>query len=238
MSMSRCVTAALVMFGAAAGACGVETSGELLPGPVDAQSGGRDAARADPSTEAAPSAAPGAGALMGPSVADADAGTDGGPFVTSGQGGPDGGVSSTSSDGAVPLDGGLTGMDGSAEAGALFTCGGSLRCESPGQICCVSSTNRNNGPNAFSCEDGGGCSDPNATMLRCTSAADCTPQVCCLSQQSTQPTTQCSAQCKGGDVPLCDPSAQSTGCVAATACMPMAQNRGPGPLPPGIGTCN
>ncbi|MGH7436971.1 MAG: hypothetical protein ACRENE_14960, partial [Polyangiaceae bacterium] len=80
-----------MMFGAAAGACGVETSGKLLPGPVDAQSGGGDTARADPSTEAAPSAAPGAGPLMGPAVADAGGGTDGAPVVTSGQGGPDGG---------------------------------------------------------------------------------------------------------------------------------------------------
>ena len=237
MSMLRCVTAAIVMFGAAAGACGVETSGRLLPGPGDAQSGAGDTARAGPSKDAAAGAVPGTGDLTGLAVADAGVGMDGGPIVTSAQTGPDGGVPSTNTDGTVPMDSGLTGMDGPAEAGAQFACGGSLLCESPGQTCCMSSTNRNNGSNTFSCEDGAACSDPNATMLRCTSAADCTPQVCCFSQQSTQPTAQCSVQCKGGDVQLCDPSAQSTGCAPATTCMP-SQNRGLGPLPPGIGTCN
>jgi hypothetical protein len=246
--MLRRATAAtlLVGFAASVAACAIETSGMLSTGHDDASSDG-GAASAGKAPDAA-STSPGRSALtdgmavaadagVGMDRADGRTGADGGPVLGSAQSGPDGSVPSTSSDGALPIDGGFAGIDGPVEAGTLFACGGYLQCESPSQVCCMSSSSRNKGPNAVTCEDGAVCSDPSATLLRCSSAADCAPQVCCLSQQSSQPTSQCSAQCNGGGVPLCDPSAQSTGCASGTACT-TSQNRGSGPLPSGVGTCN
>jgi hypothetical protein len=246
--MLRRATAAIFLgFAASVAACALETSGMLSPGHDDASSDG-DAASAGNAADGAASTSPGRSGLTdGTSVAadaavsadrtDGTSGADGGPIVVSAQSGPDGSVPATSSDGALPMDSGLTGIDGPAEAATLFACGGYLQCASPGQVCCTSSSTWSNGSNAVTCEDGAVCSNPNATMLQCSSGADCAPQVCCLSQQSSQPTSQCSAQCNGGDVQLCDLRAQSTGCASGTACT-TSQNRGSPPLPSGVGTCN
>jgi hypothetical protein len=244
--MLRQAICAVAALGLSAGACGLETSGLLLVGQRQGVTSAADAGAPGTASDAAGGAAlalggPGEGgsieAGMSDSVADRGGLVDVAPASV-----PDASVTSSSSGGGSPLDSGSTGVDASDAGGAVFACGAQLLCALPGQTCCAGPGSGNGGgggSNALTCEDGATCSDPSATALRCTAAVDCAPsQVCCLSQQSSPATAQCSPQCGGGDLQLCDPSARSAGCPAGTACMgPQAQGHGGNQLPNGVGSC-
>ena len=227
--------------GVFATACGLDTSGLVFGWtPSTSPNGPGDADGVNPGVADAGALALSVDALGRDEPHDAtgpdgaiDIGSEVGPAPFAG--GP---ASASSLDAATSQDDGATGLDGPDAAVALFACGIQLRCSLLDQVCCLSSSNQNgSGSNAPACATGSTCSDPTATLLRCTAAADCAAiEVCCLSQQSSPATSQCSPQCKNGDVQLCDPSAPSTSCGGNATCT-VPQGRGTNLLPVGVGTC-
>jgi hypothetical protein len=246
---------AAVALGLSTGACGLESSGLLSAGgPSGTSSGSPNGAGGSGNVgvggdDAGGTAHPvdsgsGDGAMRGTGTSGdgAGAGPPGdGAAATSDA---DASVSPASSGAISPQDSGPTGVDATISAdagGAVLACGNQLLCAVPAQTCCVgpSSGGMGGGPPVLTCENGATCNDPNAAALHCTAAADCAaPQVCCLSQQSTPGTSQCGAQCGNGDLQLCDPNAQSTGCPGGVACRPPNGRGGrTQQLPNGVGAC-
>jgi hypothetical protein len=256
--MLRHAIATAAALGLSAGACGLDSSGLLIGGgqrtsPSSANgvagvdAGGNDASATAPAGEG------GSGVSASRDAGTSDVAVASSPLgeasarsaEASAGSAVDGSVPTPASSGSIspPDSGAPPASDGatSAEAGsAVLACGNQLLCAVPAQTCCVApSSGGGGGPGMLTCENGATCSDPNATALHCTAAADCAAtQVCCLSQQSSPATSQCSPHCGGGDVQLCDPSAQNPGCSGMAMCMPSRGGRGgQGPLPNGIGTC-
>ncbi len=159
-----------------------------------------------------------------------------------------GGAGSTSTAGLV-LDASATdgrggavvsnGGSGSSVPGgttSTLPCGSTL-CSLPGEVCCVSD------PPAYVCVAGSACPPPgnaaagNATALSCSGAANCpAPNVCCVYEMNRQVLSGCMAACPANGAQLCDPSAVSSGCTAATgACS--SQNVSDWGLPQTYATC-
>jgi hypothetical protein len=236
----------IAALGLAAGACGLETTGLLLGGQTGGVNGAGEAGTlgtGGTGGDETGGVATGSGGRSDGATNDAvmiDSGVDNGLVGdAAAASGPDGSIASTSS-GGVSQDSGASGIDGPDAGSAVFACGNQLLCALPGQTCCIGSSSgfgQGGVPSTPACENGATCGDPTATALHCAATADCAaPQVCCLSQQSSPATSQCSAQCGSGDIQLCDPSAQTTGCAGRAACM-AAQGRGNNQLPAGVGTC-
>jgi hypothetical protein len=253
--MLRNAIATAAAIGLSAGACGLDSSGLLSAGGQSGSSSGVGGlggvgVGADATAPVADSGGGGSaiadGGGGGSAMGDAgtsDVGAGGGPLGEAAAGSAaDVSVPIPASSGSMsPPDSGGPASDGATSAdtgGAVLACGNQLLCAVPGQTCCVAPSGMGGGPGMLTCENRATCSDPNATALHCTAAADCAaPQVCCLSQQSSPATSQCSPQCGNGDVQLCDPSAQNTGCAGRAMCVPPGGRGGHGPLPNGVGTC-
>jgi hypothetical protein len=118
-------------------------------------------------------------------------------------------------------------------AGAGLACG-MLTCTVSAQTCCVSAGTVQV---VTSCENSATCPDPNSTALHCGSANDCPgASVCCLTQSNNRDVAECRMICGGGDVQLCNPSAQGTDCPQGRQCQPPTSGGLP-PLPDGVGVC-
>lgn len=166
-----------------------------------------------------------------------------------------GGAGSTSISGAW-LDGGTNeggsgtvssnGGAGSGTPGGTVStlpCGSTF-CSLPGEVCCVSD------PVGYACVAGSTCPAPvtgggnatgagagTATALSCSGAANCDAStVCCVFEMNRQVFSECMPACPASGAQLCDPSAPSSGCTAATgACS--SQNVGDWGLPHTYATC-
>ena len=237
-------TSLAVVLSAFAQGCGLETSGLFSDTPRGSLGGPPDAGVVSPGAEAGgatmPNGSLGQAAANDASLRDSLVGV---PFVDSsaGDGQSDASVPAPGNDGAslIGQDGAATDLNVPDTGSGTFACGPHLLCVLANQVCCVGSSNRGSGPATGStCEIGAACIDPSAVVLLCTAAANCpAPQVCCLTQQSGLPASQCTAQCSGGDVQLCDLSAPSNGCTGGASCM-ASQGRASGQLPTGVGICN
>lgn len=156
------------------------------------------------------------------------------------------GDAAPTSDASLPpgavLDGGVGAEGGPGGNAAALPCG-AIACPTSGAICCAYP--QASGGFAYSCVGGSTCpvtdgGTQTATVLGCTSAANCAGgAVCCVrrnedNQGAASSTTECKASCGSREAQLCDPGAVATGCAGA-ACS--SANIASWSLPASFGTC-
>ncbi len=126
---------------------------------------------------------------------------------------------------AGPTD---AGNDATSDGGATG-CGA---CSAP-NLCCVytgSGTSYTCAPTCAAPVQG-----QDLSALACTSSADCSQGVCCVSRVNNVNQSACMAQCTSSQAQLCDPSSPNPGCPAGAPCS--SQNITDWKLPPTFGTC-